>query len=61
MNYPYEINKKRVIIPLLAIIPPEIKSVILLEDNDLQEELLRMTDRYKDEIFCCGAELGGIF
>ncbi len=64
---PYEIKKSKVIVPLLVhiphsstYIPPEIKNIILLKDNDLQEELLRMTDRYTDEIFSCVAELGGI-
>ncbi|MBA7538664.1 hypothetical protein ES705_30941 [subsurface metagenome] len=67
MFSPYEIKKSKVIVPLLVhiphsstYIPPEIKNVILLEDNDLQEELLRITDRYTDEIFSCVAELGGI-
>ena len=67
MFSPYEIKKSKVVVPLLVhiphsstYIPPEIKNIILLKDNDLQEELLRMTDRYTDEIFSCVAELGGI-
>lgn len=67
MFSPYEIKKSKVDVPLLVhiphsstYIPPEIKNVLLLKDNDLQEELLRMTDRYTDEIFSCVAELGGI-
>jgi len=67
MNCPYEINKKKVIIPLLANIPhsstympPEVKGKFLLNNNELQEELLRMTDRYTDEIFSCVSDLGGI-
>ena len=63
----YEIKRSKVIVPLLVhiphsstYIPPEIKNILLLKDNDLQEELLRMTDRYTDEIFSCVAELGGI-
>ena len=67
MFNPYEIKKSKVSIPLLVhnlnsstYIPPEIRSVILLKDNELQEELLKMTDRYTGEIFSCVAELGGI-
>ena len=67
MKNPFEIKKDKVVVPLLVhiphsstYIPPEIKNVILLKDKDLQEELLRMTDRYTDEIFSCVAELGGI-
>jgi len=67
MLSPYEIKKSKVTVPLLVHIPhsstyilPEIKNKFLLKDNDLQEELLRMTDRYTDEIFSYIAELGGI-
>jgi len=67
MINPFEIKKNKVIIPLLVniphsstYIPPEIKVKFLLINNDLQSELLRMTDRYTDEIFSCVAELGGI-
>ena len=67
MFSPYEIKKSKVDVPLLVhiphsstYIPPETKNVILLKDSDLQEELLRITDRYTDEIFSCVAELGGI-
>ncbi|MBY8985455.1 MAG: N-formylglutamate amidohydrolase [Candidatus Lokiarchaeota archaeon] len=63
----FEIKKHRVSIPLLVhiphsstYIPPEMKAKFLLSDNDLQNELLRMTDLYTDEIFSCVAELGGI-
>ena len=67
MIKPYEIKRDKVIIPLMVniphsstYIPPEIKSTFLLKDNDLQEELLRITDRYTDELFSCVTELGGI-
>lgn len=67
MIKPLEIKKDKVDIPLLVHIPhsstyilPAIKDVILLKGRDLQEELLRMTDRYTDEIFSCVTELGGI-
>jgi len=67
MINPFEIKKNKVIIPLLVniphsstYIPPEMKDKFFLSDDDLQKELLRMTDRYTDEIFSCVAELGGI-
>ncbi len=67
MNNPFEIKKSKVVVPLLvhiphssAYIPPEMKAKFLLSNDDLQKELLRMTDRYTDEIFSCVAELGGI-
>lgn len=67
MNNPFEIKNDKVVVPLLvhiphssAYIPPEMKINYLLSNNDLQSELLKMTDRYTDEIFSCVAELGGI-
>ena len=67
MTNPFEIKKNKVITPLLVniphsstYIPPEMKVNFLLNDNDLQKEIVRMTDRYTDEIFSCVAELGGI-
>ncbi|GAG89452.1 unnamed protein product, partial [marine sediment metagenome] len=65
MKTSFEIKNSNVVVPLLvhiphssSYIPPEMKDNFLLSDNDLQEELLRMTDRYTDEIFSCVAELG---
>jgi len=67
MNVPYEIRKSKTVVPLLVhiphsstYIPPKIKDKFLLNNKDLQKELLKMTDRYTDEIFSCVAELGGI-
>lgn len=67
MITPFEIKKAKVSIPLLVhiphsstYIPPEMKARFLLSEKDLQKELLRMTDRYTDELFSCVAELGGI-
>ncbi len=67
MNCPYEIRKNNVTVPLIAniphssiFIPPEIRSSFVLNNDDLQKELLRMTDKYTDEIFSCVTELGGV-
>ena len=67
MINPFEIKKNKVIIPLLVniphsstYIPLEVKGRFLINNTDLQEELLRITDRYTEEIFSCVAELGGI-
>ena len=63
----YEIKKSRVNVPLLVhiphsstYIPLEMKDKFLLSNDDLHKELLRMIDRYTDELFSCVAELGGI-
>ena len=67
MIIPFEIKKERVSIPLLVniphsstYIPLEMKDEFSLSDYSLQKELLRITDRYTDEIFSCIAKLGGI-
>ena len=67
MNFPYEIKKYNVTVPIIAniphsstFIPPEIRSSFLLDNYDLQKELLKMTDLYTDELFSCITELGGI-
>ena len=67
MNCPYEIKKNNVTVPIIAniphssiFIPQEMKGSFLLNNYDLQNELLKMTDKYTDEIFSCVAELGGI-
>ena len=67
MNCPYEIKKNNVTVPIIAniphssiFIPQELNGSFLLNNDDLQKELLRMTDFYTDEIFSCVTELGGI-
>ena len=67
MNCPYGIRKNNVTLPIIAqishsstFIPPEIRSSFVFNNDDLQKELLKITDRYTDEIFSCGTELGGI-
>ena len=54
-------------IPLLANIPHSstfisgsIRDTLVLDSRELQAELLKMTDRYVDELFSCVTELGGI-
>jgi len=39
-----------------ALIPEEERSRLVLSDEDLEQELLRMTDRYTDELFDLGEE-----
>lgn len=67
MINPFEIKKQKITIPLLVniphsstYIPSEVEVKFLLHNNNLQEELLRITDRYTEELFSCITELGGI-
>ena len=67
MNEEYTILKDNVIIPLIAhiphsatYIPPDLRSSFLLNDAELQQELLLMTDRYVDDLFAGVHEAGGI-
>ena len=43
-----------------TLIPPEIRKDILLPDNELEIELLRMTDWYMDEFAATGEKYGNI-
>ena len=40
-----------------TIVPPEVRQTILLSDNELQQELLRMTDAFTDELFTGNAAM----
>lgn len=63
----YEIIKNKTTIPVVAniphssvLIPQDIRESLLLNDQELEQELLCMTDRYSDEIFDSISELGGV-
>ena len=67
MKIPFEIKNNKVVVPLLVHIPHsstyiffKMKNKFLLSNDDLQNEMLKMIDRYADEIFSCIADLGGI-
>ena len=64
---PFSIIKKSVSVPLIAniphssiYIPPLMKRSFVLNDDDLKNELLKMTDRYIDELFSCVHDIGGV-
>jgi N-formylglutamate deformylase len=66
-NPSYEIIKGRITVPILAnvphssvVIPEDIRSSLLLDEGDLKEELLCMTDWYVDELFACIHEMDGV-
>ncbi len=63
----YEIIKNKTTIPIVAniphssvLIPQDIRESLLLDDNELEQELLCMTDRYSDELFASISEQGGV-
>lgn len=61
------IRKETVLFPLFAHvphssthIPTEIRESVVLDDDALRKELLKLTDRYVDDLFSCVHEDGGI-
>ncbi len=63
----FSIKKEKSRAPLIAhiphssaYIPPLFRQSIVLNHNDLEKELLFMTDRYTDDLFSCVHEIGGI-
>ena len=63
----FSIIKRSTNVPLIAniphsstYVPPLIKESFVLNDDDLKRELLKMTDRYVDELFSCVPDIGGI-
>ena len=62
----FSISKKTVTLPLIAniphsstYIPPLIRQSFILNDNELEVELLKMTDWFVDELFSEVSEVGG--
>jgi N-formylglutamate amidohydrolase len=62
----YSILKNDVAFPIIAniphsftFIPPEIRNSLLIGDEELERELLLLTDRYVDELFSSVYETGG--
>ena len=68
LSFPaYEIIKHKITIPIVAniphssiAIPQDIRESLVLNDHELEQELLCMTDRYVDELFACISEMGGV-
>lgn len=68
LNSPaYEIIRHKITIPIVAniphssiAIPQDIRESLLLNEPELEQELLCMTDRYVDELFACIGEIGGV-
>lgn len=63
----FTVSRSSVTVPLLAniphssvYIPPLIKKSLVLDDNDLETELLKMTDWYVDELYSSVRNVGGI-
>jgi len=63
----YSILKNDVTVPIIAniphsstFIPPEIRNSLLISDEELERELLLLTDRYVDELFSSVHEIGGV-
>jgi N-formylglutamate amidohydrolase len=63
----FEIIKNKTTTPIVAniphssfVIPQDIRESILLNDFELKQELLCMTDWYADELFACVPEMGGV-
>ena len=63
----FTILKRDIRIPILAHIPHSstqipgtLRDTILLNDGELAEELLRMTDSYVDELFASVVDAGGV-
>jgi len=61
------ILKNDVTVPIIAniphsstFIPPQIRNSLLISDEELERELLLLTDRYVDELFSSVHETGGI-
>ena len=63
----FSIVRGSVSVPLIANIPhssthvpQSIRQTFVLNDHELDVELLKMTDRYVDELFPCVHDIGGV-